>query len=118
MKNFIIMVLVTMVFSSEYDDKIKFIISQSSGLSTEQILNLQNPFYQNNESTSHQESIYNLKAIVQNHVRINEKWYKLNDTIDGFTITKIQKDTVYLKNDFKVIKLTFKGSEDVKILYK
>ncbi len=46
-----------------------------------------------------------LYAIVNNHVLINSKWLKLNETFDGYKIIKINIDSVELKSDENVFKI-------------
>lgn len=52
---------------------------------------------------------FRLSAIINNAVLINETWYKLNDTINGYRITSIGKSDVVLKNDTDMLVLTTKS---------
>ena len=50
----------------------------------------------------------NLKiyAISQNKVNINGKWFKIGDIINGYKITKITNNCVYLKQNNNISKLS------------
>lgn len=49
--------------------------------------------------------LFILKAIIGQKAFINNKWFKLNDKIERFTLKKIDKTTVVLENKFKKISL-------------
>lgn len=49
--------------------------------------------------------VLHLQAIVEKSVLINDKWFKINEAINSYKITKIQSNKVYLTNGFKIIKL-------------
>ena len=51
---------------------------------------------------------YNLEAIFQNKIRINNNWYKNGDKLDEYIII-IKNNKVYLKNGNKLIKLNKKS---------
>ena len=42
---------------------------------------------------------YMLQAIVNDHVRISGKWYKLHDKVNEYTLNSIEVNAVVLKND-------------------
>jgi len=47
-----------------------------------------------------------LDAILNNTALINGRWYKQNDKIKSYTIKKIEKSTVILKNEDRTIRLS------------
>ncbi len=40
-----------------------------------------------------------LQAIVNDHVKVSGKWYKLHDNIHGYTLVKISTNAIDLKNE-------------------
>lgn len=89
--------------SDELFDKIS---QQRVGLSDEKIEAIKNPFIQvnvNNNATQIGGDVAAsgdilIKAIVSSRVKINEKWYKVNDEVSGLTITKILPNSIEVKN--------------------
>ncbi|WP_148308466.1 hypothetical protein [Campylobacter sp. RM16704] len=63
---------------------------------------IKDPFFQNIEKLK---SDYSLQAIVSNKVKINNIWYALNDSIDGFMIIEITNSQVVLMKKDKVLVL-------------
>jgi len=51
-------------------------------------------------------STFELKAIVNDRALINEKWYRIGDTIGSYKVIKIDFTTVILKNAHKKVVLT------------
>ena len=47
-----------------------------------------------------------LDAILNNTALINGRWYRQNDKIKSYTIKKIEKSTVILKNEDRTIRLS------------
>ena len=54
---------------------------------------------------------FKLKAIISNHVLLNNKWYVLNDKIGKYKIQKIEKNLVVLKYKDKNINLRLSKNE-------
>ncbi len=50
--------------------------------------------------------ILKLKAIMNNSALINDKWYKVGEVVNGYTITKVTLTEVLLKKGSKSITLT------------
>lgn len=46
-----------------------------------------------------------MQAIVSNKVKINDKWYALNDDIEGFKIVEIKNSQVILIKEEKIMVL-------------
>lgn len=89
--------------SDELFDKIS---QQRVGLSDEKLKAIKNPFIQvKSDSNLTQEGgdiatsgDILIKAIVSSRVKINEKWYKVDDEVSGLTITKISPNSIEVKN--------------------
>ncbi|EJV5919522.1 hypothetical protein [Campylobacter sp. IFREMER_LSEM_CL2151] len=63
---------------------------------------IQDPFFQ---KTTNIKSDFSLQAIVSNKVKINDKWYVLNDDIEGFKIVEIKNSQVILIKEEKIMVL-------------
>lgn len=63
---------------------------------------IQDPFFQ---KTTNIKSDFSLQAIVSNKVKINDKWYALNDDIEDFKIVEIKNSQVVLIKEEKVMVL-------------
>ncbi|EAK0823398.1 hypothetical protein IO404_000444 [Campylobacter lari] len=63
---------------------------------------IQDPFFQ---KTTNIKSDFSLQAIVSNKVKINDKWYVLNDDIEGFKIVEIKNSQVVLIKEEKIMVL-------------
>ncbi|WP_143297920.1 hypothetical protein [Campylobacter sp. P255] len=59
---------------------------------------IQDPFFQ---KTTKIKSNFSLQAIISNKVKIDNKWYALNDNIDGFKIAEIKNSQVVLIKEEK-----------------
>lgn len=46
-----------------------------------------------------------MQAIISNKVKINDKWYALNDDIEGFKIVEIKNSQVVLIKEEKIMVL-------------
>ncbi|EAK0436840.1 hypothetical protein L8U98_01290 [Campylobacter sp. RKI_CA19_01128] len=63
---------------------------------------IQDPFFQ---KTTNIKSDFSLQAIISNKVKINDKWYALNDDIEGFKIVEIKNSQVVLIKEEKIMVL-------------
>lgn len=63
---------------------------------------IQDPFFQ---KTTNIKSDFSLQAIISNKVKINGKWYALNDDIEGFKIVEIKNSQVVLIKEEKIMVL-------------
>ncbi|EAH7585419.1 hypothetical protein L8Y64_04370 [Campylobacter lari] len=63
---------------------------------------IQDPFFQ---KTTNIKSDFSLQAIISNKVKINDKWYALNDDIEDFKIVEIKNSQVVLIKEEKVMVL-------------
>ncbi|EAK0441050.1 hypothetical protein IO384_001291 [Campylobacter lari] len=66
------------------------------------LISIQDPFF---KKTTNIKSNFSLQAIVSNKIKINDKWYALNDYIDGFKIVEIRNSQVVLKKEEKIMVL-------------
>lgn len=106
----------------EYDKLFNAINKQRHGLTNAQIDKTKNPFILTSkknvsspDTNSSAEPVYVLKGIINKSANINGKWYKLNDTINEFKLTKIKDGSVILDNagNSLELKLNNKGKENV-----
>lgn len=63
---------------------------------------IQDPFFQ---KTTNIKSDFSLQAIISNKVKINDKWYALNDDIEGFKIVETKNSQVVLIKEEKIMVL-------------
>lgn len=110
----------------KYDTLFDEISKQRHGLSDEKISKIKSPFIVEkkvvkltkdengkiNNVQNAQEVTYELFAILQNRVNINKNWYKINDTVNGYKIIKINQNSVVLDNAGNKLKLRIKKGKD------
>ncbi len=58
-----------------------------------------------------------LQAIVNDHVKVSGKWYKLHDNIHGYTLVKISANAIDLKNENGKKRLSLRNKNE-KIIIK
>ncbi len=56
-----------------------------------------------------------LSAIVNDHVKINRRWYKLNSKINGYRVSKVGKNYVLLTRNNERVRVFLKHSKSKKI---
>ncbi|WKW18304.1 hypothetical protein IXZ16_05120 [Campylobacter fetus subsp. fetus] len=132
MKKYVFLMLILYTLSADeeimkkYMDITKNISQSRQTLSPSELKDIKDPFVSQRNIDQEQidtnetaQDPYVLYAIVQNKVKINQSWYGIKDTIDIYTISSIQKDSVILQNQTQTIKLNLKkGSSNVLINYK
>ncbi|ABK82265.1 hypothetical protein Q4Y15_000219 [Campylobacter fetus] len=132
MKKYVFLMLISYTLSADeeimkkYMDITKNISQSRQTLSPSELKDIKDPFVSQRNIDQEQidtnetaQDPYVLYAIVQNKVKINQSWYGIKDTIDIYTISSIQKDSVILQNQTQTIKLNLKkGSSNVLINYK
>ena len=111
-----------------YDKIFEKIEEKRSGLSDIELSSIKNPFKQEpiktttdqNSSIAPQASKgLSLKAILLNKANIDSKWYAVGDIVDGYKITNITKNGVFLvKGDEKQELILKNGSKNVEIKIK
>lgn len=102
----------------EYDQIFSKIANKRVGVDVKNINEISNPFVvQSSEQNSSdvnipvQEPEYSLEAIVDRKVKINGKWYWINETIESFKITKITPKSVILTNEIEQKELFIKTKD-------
>lgn len=71
----------------------------------------------NNESVNKEKTFkYKINGIISDYAFINDTWFKKNEKIDDFTLTKIEKDFVVLENENSKIVLELNNEYDIKNL--
>lgn len=111
----------------EYDQIFSKIANKRVGVDVKNINEISNPFVvQSSEQNSSDVNIpvqapeYSLEAIVDRKVKINGKWYWINETIESFKITKITQKSVILANEIEQKELFIKTQDrsNIEILSK
>lgn len=102
----------------EYDQIFSKIANKRVGVNINNINEISNPFVvQSSEQNSSdlnipmQEPEYSLEAIVDRKVKINGKWYWINETIESFKIIKITQRSVILSNEIEQKELFIKTKD-------
>ncbi len=121
MKKYVFLMLILYTLSADeeimkkYMDITKNISQSRQTLSPSELKDIKDPFVSQRNIDQEQidtnetaQDPYVLYAIVQNKVKINQSWYGIKDTIDIYTISSIQKDSVILQNQTQTIKLNLK----------
>lgn len=107
-----------------YDDLFNSINKKRYGLSNNKIDKTKDPFIVNSKADTESQSdenttgnvapTYVLQGIMTDMANINGHWYKINDTINGHKLIKINNNSVTLDNAGSELKLEFhKGKENV-----
>lgn len=130
MKKYLIyLAVVNFVFANSvidtnfYDNLFNSLAQTRQGLSEESIKSLKNPFPTKSDeligNLGGNGTSYNLVGIFGDRAKINDGWYKIGDSIDGYNLKEINDSEVILENDSKQIKLKLKqGNKNVSITYK
>ncbi len=109
---------------NDIDKLVNDIKQERIGLKNKEIQNAKDPFiYPNGKlgrilhSGKSKKKHYRfvLSAIINDHVKINRKWYKLNSKINGFRVSKVGKDHVLLTRNNERIRIFLKHSKSKKI---
>ncbi|WP_456323072.1 hypothetical protein [Hydrogenimonas sp.] len=115
---------------SDIDKLVTDIKQERIGLSSKEIAAAKDPFiYLNGKyskvltnirSGSKKRHHFILSAIVNDHVKINRRWYRLNSKVNGFTIRKVGRNYVLLTRGNEKIRLFLKRrkSKNIKLLVK
>jgi hypothetical protein len=112
---------------NDIDKLVNDIKQERSGLTNEEIKTAVDPFvyYKNGEKpilkTSNVSSVqkkklrFILTAIVDKRVKINNKWYSLHDTVNGYKINNIGDDYVLLSRNATKVRVFIKRPHSKKI---
>lgn len=106
-----------------YDKLFKAINKKRYGLTEKEIEKTKSPFVLvkqkivSADGNNTSEPVYILKGIINDRANINGRWYKLNDTIDEYKLTKIKSNSVTIDNAGNPLelKMNTKGKENVVI---
>lgn len=108
-----------------FDTIFESINKKRFGLSDKAISETKNPFIVETNATKDgqaevgEKETYQLKAILANRVKINDKWHKLKDKIGDFILVKIKENSIILDNSGEKLELfLYKGSKNAKISIK
>lgn len=110
-----------------YDKIFEKIAEKRLGVDTSLIDKIENPFILNlnlsnleGEGNVSQEVVFTLEATFDQKAKINGLWYKKNDDVSGFKLTKVDYDRVVLQNeiDKKELFIRTKDDSNFKISYK
>jgi len=102
------------LFASEVDELISK-ITTPNGIEQSKLSAAKDPFVKwstatERNSTVPPEPIFILKAIMVNEALINNRWYKIGDRIDGYTLEWVEKSRVGIRSGKKQKTLyIFKG---------
>jgi hypothetical protein len=121
--------LVTTLFADDIDDIINKINSKrESKVSKDVIANVKSPIpnvkivesNSSNESNTStvlksEKEVFELKGIINNSAKINNKWVKVGDAINSYKVIDIMEDAVYLEDGNKSKMIFFNKTNNIKI---
>ncbi len=133
-----LLVALSYLFSSEsfsesieiYDNFFKKIGQERVGIEETKIDSLKDPFIlkqkkeidteNNNTKSTTKEKVYNLKAIINKRVKINNNWLTVGDSLDDFKIIGVKSRSVIISNGYnkKEIFLREKDAKKIKFFTK
>jgi len=104
----------------EYNKIFDKIAEKRIGADQIMIDKLENPFIvvateENGSDTNVTTQVYILEATFDQKAKINGIWYKKNDLIGFYTLTKITRDTVILQNEIEKKELGIRTKDDSNI---
>lgn len=100
---------------AEIDKKFSELVEIRDTIEYSEIVRTNDPFYKD-KIKSDEVITFTLHAIVDKRVKINQKWYGLNDVIAaGYRVVSINKERVGLSNSINYIELNLKDNQYVKI---
>jgi len=98
------------------DDKISKIDSPREGITIKALNNTKNPFYvesiEVDGSTVQPVEKISLKGIMNSKAYINNKWFGINDEIEGYKVISITPNRVLLKREDRTKELFLKSKKD------
>ncbi len=105
----------------QYNMYFKKIAEQRVGLSDQELDRVSTPFVDKkilkiikdkNATEVIKPIVFHLYAILNDMVRINDKWYKLGSKVYSYRIVKIKNNSVILRNKRKKIELFLRKKDD------
>ncbi|WP_286337206.1 hypothetical protein [Hydrogenimonas cancrithermarum] len=109
---------------NDIDKLVNDIKQERVGLTDKEIVNAKDPFiYPNGKyakalhgnRSKKRRYRFVLTAIVNNHVKINRRWYSLNSKVNGFTVSKVGKNYVLLTRNGERTRVFLKRQKSKKI---
>lgn len=98
------------------DDKIFKIDSPREGITIKALNNTKNPFYVESIEVDGVDvqpvEKISLKGIMNSKAYINNKWFGLNDEIEGYKVISITPNSVLLKREDRTKELFLKSKKD------
>jgi hypothetical protein len=106
---------------AQYDESFNQISEVRVGISDEDIDRLSNPFAVIQTaaipaSNSTAEPVFQLNAIVENKIKINNSWLKLGSLINGLRVIAIKQKSVVLGSDNKRLELFLREKNENSII--
>ncbi len=122
-------ILATDITINDIDKLVNDIKQERVGLKEKDILSAKDPFIYPGGKTRHifysaksrkKRYRFVLSAIVNDHVKINRRWYSLNSKINGFRVSEVGRDYVLLSRNNERIRIYLKRpkSKKIKLLVK
>lgn len=102
----------------EVDAKFQELMQVRKSIDVEEISMTSDPFYRV-KTGSNEEIEFNLQAIVDKVVKINNKWYTIGTEIaSGYKLVYISKDKAVVSDSSDYLELDLKGNKNVKVKVK
>lgn len=102
----------------EVDAKFQELMQVRKSIDVEDISMTSDPFYRVKTGSS-EEIEFNLQAIVDKVVKINNKWYTIGTEIaSGYKLVYISKDKAVVSDSSDYLELDLKGNKNVKVKVK
>ncbi|MBZ7993159.1 hypothetical protein AVBRAN9333_05540 [Campylobacter sp. RM9333] len=116
-----ILVCIQAIFAmtrTELDNKFNELVQVRNTIDYLEITKINDPFYKD-KIKSDEVITFTLYAIVDKRVKINQKWYGLNEIITaGYRVVSINNERVGLSNSINYVELNLKDNQNVQISVK
>lgn len=116
-----ILVCIQVIFAmtrTELDNKFNELVQVRNTIDYLEITKTNDPFYKD-KIKSDEVITFTLYAIVDKRVKINQKWYGLNEIITaGYRVVSINNERVGLSNSINYVELNLKDNQNVQISVK
>ncbi|MBT0878706.1 MULTISPECIES: hypothetical protein [unclassified Campylobacter] len=116
-----ILVCIQAIFAmtrTELDNKFNELVQVRNTIDYLEITKTNDPFYKD-KIKSDEVITFTLYAIVDKRVKINQKWYGLNEIITaGYRVVSINNERVGLSNSINYVELNLKDNQNVQISVK
>lgn len=100
---------------AEIGKKFSELVEIRNTIEYSEISKTNDPFYKD-KIKSDEIITFTLYAIVDKRVKINQKWYGINDVIAaGYRVVSVNKEIVGLSNSINYVELNLKDNNNVKI---